>query len=91
MRKTKTIHMQTQLTQVLKLKYKEKFLQAAREKQFITYKVSLIRLTTDLLSGTKRSESRVRLHIHSDESKMRVKKRFPDKEKQKEFILTDFP
>ena len=40
------------LTKLSKIKYKEKILKTAREKQQITYKGNLIRLTADLLAKT---------------------------------------
>lgn len=40
---------------MLKIKDKEKFLKAAREKRLITYKSTLIRLTVGFLSETMKS------------------------------------
>ena len=50
--KPKEKHAETHINQTIKIKYKEKILKTAREKQQITYKRIPIRLTADLSAET---------------------------------------
>ena len=50
--KPKEKHSETHINQISKIKYKEKILKAAREKQQITYKGICIRLTADFSAET---------------------------------------
>ena len=50
--KSKGKHVKTYINQTIKIKYKEKILKAEREKQQITYKGILTKLTADLSAET---------------------------------------
>ena len=53
------------LIKLPKIKYKEKLLKAAREKQQITYKGIPIRLTADLLAETLQARRDGRIYLKS--------------------------